>query len=144
MSRVGATRWSRRGLGPSPVNNHLASLAGFWGWAAAQAPGGAARRELDERRANARVGAAGAAGADAGAGTVAEERRRPPRALHAPKGRRNDRGEAQHGHARAMCDRAILYVLLSTGLRREELVTLDVTQVSPCEPGLLRKPSGRG
>ena len=59
--------------------------------------------------------------------------------FHAPKGRRNDRGEAQHGHARAMRDRAIVYVLLSTGLRREELVTLDVTQVSPREPGLLRE-----
>ena len=38
-----------------------------------------------------------------------------------------------------MRDRAIVYVLLSTGLRREELVTLDVTQVSPSEPGLLRE-----
>lgn len=46
------------------------------------------------------------------------------------------------GHARVMRDRAIVYVLLSTGLRREELVMLDLGQVRPREPGLLR--SGRG
>ncbi len=38
-----------------------------------------------------------------------------------------------------MRDRAIVYVLLSTGLRREELVMLDLRQVSPREPGLLRE-----
>jgi integrase len=47
--------------------------------------------------------------------------------FHAAKGRRNG-GAAQHGHARSMRDRAIVYVLLSTGLRREELVMLDVGQ----------------
>jgi len=33
----------------------------------------------------------------------------------------------------------IVHVLLSTGLRREELVTLDLTQVSPSDPGRLRE-----
>ena len=38
-----------------------------------------------------------------------------------------------------MRDRAIVYVLLSTGLRREELVRLDLDQVVPGDPKQLRK-----
>lgn len=58
------------------------------------------------------------------------DRRRAPRsdALLAPVRR----------HARPWRDRAIVLVLLSTGLRREELVQLDLTQVQPCDPAALR------
>jgi site-specific recombinase XerD len=127
------------GLGPSTVNNHLASLAGFWGWVAAQAP-----EALPGGNPTSGVRTLALAPLEPRALTPAQVRS-PKRVVdrlerfHAPKGRRNDRGEAQHGHARAMRDRAIVYVLLSTGLRRAELVTLDVTQISPCEPGLLRE-----
>ncbi|MBA2362358.1 MAG: tyrosine-type recombinase/integrase [Chloroflexia bacterium] len=38
-----------------------------------------------------------------------------------------------------MRDRAIVYVLLSTGLRREELVRLDLDQVVPNASSMLRK-----
>ncbi len=38
-----------------------------------------------------------------------------------------------------MRDRAMVYVLLSTGLRREELVRLDLDQVAPSDPKQLRK-----
>jgi len=31
-------------------------------------------------------------------------------------------------------DRAMVYLLFSTGLRREELVNLDLTQLSPAGP----------
>ena len=128
------------GLGPTTVNNHLASLAGLCGWVAAQTlealPGGnptsgvrtLALAPLEPR-------ALTPAQVQRSLKSVVDRLER----FHASKGRRNDRGEAQHGHARAMRDRAIVYVLLSTGLRREELVTLDVTQVSPCEPELLRE-----
>jgi len=51
--------------------------------------------------------------------------------FHARKGRRAARGGERHGHSRPLRDRAIVHVLLSTGLRREELVTLDLAQVSP-------------
>ena len=40
--------------------------------------------------------------------------------------------------ARPLRDRAIIFVLLSTGLRREELVNLDLDQVEPPDPTLLR------
>lgn len=42
-------------------------------------------------------------------------------------------------NSRPLRDRAIVYVLLSTGLRREELTKLDLDQLQPNEPKLLRK-----
>lgn len=42
------------------------------------------------------------------------------------------------GYSRPLRDRAIVYVLLSTGLRREELVMVDLDQVVPRDPRLLR------
>jgi len=56
-------------------------------------------------------------------------------AIH--KGRRGG-GRQFHAHARPWRDRAIVYVLLSTGLRRQELVDLDLDQVRPAEPDTLR------
>ena len=41
-----------------------------------------------------------------------------------------------HGHARPSRDRAIVHVLLSTGLRCEEIVDLD--QVTSCTPDAVR------
>jgi len=43
-----------------------------------------------------------------------------------------------HQHARPWRDRAIVFVLLSTGLRREELVRLSLEQVQPNTPDALR------
>jgi site-specific recombinase XerD len=43
-----------------------------------------------------------------------------------------------HAHSRPWRDRAIVFILLSTGLRREELVRLDLTQVQPDTPAALR------
>jgi site-specific recombinase XerD len=51
--------------------------------------------------------------------------------------RRSGAGEL-HGHARPLRDRAIVHTLLSTGLRREELVNLDLDQVTPNTPAALR------
>ncbi len=48
------------------------------------------------------------------------------------RGRRwQDKDGAVHARRRPWRDRAIVFVLLSTGLRREELVTLDLDQVQP-------------
>ena len=56
------------------------------------------------------------------------------------KGRRRGRGDLPrlHGHSRPVRDRAIVFVLLSTGLRRLEVVLVDVDQVQPSQPALLR------
>jgi site-specific recombinase XerD len=43
-----------------------------------------------------------------------------------------------HGHARPLRDRAIVHALLGTGLRREELVNLDLDQIVPNTPEALR------
>jgi integrase len=56
--------------------------------------------------------------------------------FHERKGRRYETrrrttqgASAVHGHARPYRDRAIVYLLLATGLRREELVNLNLDQV---------------
>ena len=46
---------------------------------------------------------------------------------------------AMRGHSRPLRDRAIVFVLLGTGLRRAELVNLDLAQVEPADPEKLRQ-----
>lgn len=60
--------------------------------------------------------------------------------FHELKGREwRERGErAGHARGRPVRDRAIVYVLLSTGLRREELVEVNLSQVEPSTPEGLR------
>jgi site-specific recombinase XerD len=58
---------------------------------------------------------------------------------HHLKGRRQKDKRMVKAHGRPWRDRAIVYVLLSTGLRREELVNLDLNQVEPHTPEDLRK-----
>ncbi len=56
--------------------------------------------------------------------------------FHRLSGRRRHASGAVpvHAHGRPWRDRAIVFVLLSTGLRREELVRLDLDQVQPNTP----------
>lgn len=128
-------------LAPATVNNHLASLSAFTTWVAAQ---------------DANLFASG----DPAKG-VSEIPLPPlePKALnemqvrslknlcdrlerfHRLKGRRWSKQEGPpplKKRARPKRDRAILFVLLSTGLRREELVMLDIHQVEPKSPESLR------
>lgn len=63
--------------------------------------------------------------------------------FHQVKGRRSRKREDKGSiplqvHGRSWRDRAIVYVLLATGLRREELVLLDLDQVEPHTPEILR------
>jgi site-specific recombinase XerD len=46
---------------------------------------------------------------------------------------------AVHAHARPLRDRAIVHLLLGTGLRRAELVGLDLDQLEPNTPAALRR-----
>jgi len=125
-------------LAASTVNHHLASASGFLAWVAAQAPN-----------------ALPAGNPATGVGTLALPPLE-PRALnpaqvrslksvvdrlerfHQLKGRRAGDHEASHAHGRPLRDRAIVYLLLSTGLRREELVNLDLDQLAPAIPAGLR------
>ena len=123
-----------RGLAPATVNNHLASLSAFTSWVTAQAPrafalGGPAKG----------IGELGLPPLEPRALSPEQVLSlknlcdRLPR-LHQKRGRRWAKGMNEaplRERSRPYRDRAIVFVLLSTGLRREELVRLDVDQVEP-------------
>ena len=123
-----------QGLAPATVNNHLASLSAVTTWVAAQAPtvlpvGDPAKgvREL------------GLPPLEPRALTPAQVRSlknlcdRLER-FHRLKGQRWAGATAAapvRAHGRPWRDRAIVYVFLSTGLRREELLNLNLDQLVP-------------
>jgi integrase len=128
------------GLAPATVNNHIASLSGFTTWVTAQAPqtfplGDPAKG----------IGELGLPPLEPRALRPEQVRSlknvcdRLPR-LYMKKGRQwAGQGEVgTHERRRPLRDRALVYVLLSTGLRREELVNLDLDQLVPATPEALR------
>jgi integrase len=128
------------GLAAATVNNHLASLSGFTTWVSAQAPQvfplGDPAKGISEL---------GLAPLEPRALRPEQVRSlknvcdRLPR-LYQKKGRQwtNQQEIGTHERRRPLRDRAIVYVLLSTGLRREELVNLDLDQLVPATPEALR------
>lgn len=126
-----------RGLAAATVNAHLASLSAFTTWVGVQAP-----RALPHGDPANGVRALPLPALEPRALTEAQVRSL--KSLldrldrhHQLTGRRRA-GDELHGHGRPARDRAIVYLLLSTGLRREELVRLDLGQVSPQGPRALR------
>lgn len=123
------------------VNNHMASLSGFGSWVQAHNPGlftngdpthGIGELPLPPLEPRAL--------SDRQVASLKNlcDRLEPYYRL---KGRRWARSEGPvplHANARPQRDRAIVFVLLSTGLRRQELVELDLTQVEPSAPRKLR------
>jgi site-specific recombinase XerC len=62
--------------------------------------------------------------------------------FHRLKGRRHQKRDTQpatHGHARPLRNKAIVHVLFGAGLRRAELVGLDLAQLEPSTPAELRR-----
>lgn len=129
-----------QGLAPSTINNHLASLSAFTTWVNAQAPhlfpAGDPVKGISEL---------GLPPLEPRALTPEQVRSlkslcdRLPR-LHLLKGRRwkSDTPARTHIVSRAWRDRAIVFVLLSIGLRRKELTKLDLDQLHPYTPEELR------
>ena len=131
-----------QGLAPATVNNHLASLSAFTTWVAAQAPavfpvGDPAKgvREL------------GLPPLEPRALTPAQVRSlknlcdRLER-FHRLKGQRwagSATPAPVRAHGRPWRDRAIVSVFLSTGLRREELLNLNLDQLVPRSVAGLRQ-----
>ncbi len=143
--RRDAQAWQRslvdRGLAPSTVNNHLASLSAFTTWVDAQAPGlfpaGDPAKGIREVRLPPLEPRALSEAQVRSLKNVCDRLER----FHELKGREwknRDGGTPSHARGRPARDRAIVFVLLSTGLRREELVVLDLEQVEPNEPEGLR------
>jgi integrase len=138
--------WQRalkeRGFAPATTNNHLASLSGFTTWVHAQSPrlfpvGDPAKgiRELGLPPLEPRA--------------LSESQVRSLKNLcdrlerfHQLRGQRwagRDVAIPVRATGRPLRDRAMIYVLLSTGLRREELIRLDLDQVSPNTSATLRQ-----
>lgn len=131
---------SDSGLAPATVNNHLASLSAFTTWVQAHTPrlfpagdpakgiGELALPPLEPR-----------ALSEAQVRSLKNLCDRLPR-LHQLRGRQwKDTAEVRvRAHARPWRDRALVFVLLSTGLRREELVRLELDQLEPSTAAELR------
>ena len=135
---VGTPSAGGLGLAPATVNTHLASLSGFTTWVCAHEPAA-----LPHGNPCAKVGDLPLPALEPRALTTGQVRTlknlldRLPR-FHQHKGRRRAPAGDLHSHARPLRDRAIVHVLLSTGLRREELVTVDLDQLTPRTPDGLR------
>ena len=122
------------GFAPSTVNNHMASLSAFTTWVDAQAPGlfpaGDPAKGVKELRLPPLEPRALSEAQVRSLKNVCDRLER----FHELKGRRWKKaggGAPAHARGRPARDRAIVFTLLSTGLRREELVVLDLSQVEP-------------
>src|SRR5712692_587097 len=127
-----------QGLAPATVNNHLAALSACTSWVSIHAP-----RLFPFGDPAKGVGELGLPPLEPRALSDAQVRSlkslcdRLPR-LAVKKGRRWRGKDADvHARRRPWRDRAIVFLLLSTGLRREELVRLDLAQVQPHTPAEL-------
>ena len=130
-------------IAPATVNNHLAHLSAFFTWTAAHAPSGL----LPHGDPTSRVELLRLPAPEPRALSAAQVRTVKNvldrlEAFHQLRGRRRHRGDASvavHAHARPLRDRAIVHLLLSTGLRRAEVVGLDLDQLEPNTPAALRR-----
>src|SRR6266516_2675259 len=131
------TQMQADGLAHSTINNHLASLSSFCTWVSSHAPDLYPAGDPTKG-----VGELGLPPLEPRA--LNEDQVRSLKNLcdrlerfHLRKGRRHVNTTVQ-AHARPWRDRAIVYLLLSTGLRREEVIRLDLDQVEPHTPEALR------
>jgi integrase len=129
-------------LAPATVNNHLASLSAFTTWVHTQAPrlfaAGDPAKGISEIGLPPLEPRTLTDGQVRSLKSVCDRLAR----FHQLKGRGASGGLGAiptHAHARPWRDRAIVFVLLSTGLRREELVRLNLDQLTPNTAAELRQ-----
>lgn len=130
-------------MAPATVNNHLAHLSAFFTWAAAHTPAGLLTHGDPTKGVEPLPLPAPQPRAlnEAQVRTVKNILDRLD-AFHRLTGRHHQGKQIQpaiHGHARPLRDRAIVHVLFATGLRRTEIVTLDLAQLQPRTPAELRR-----
>lgn len=134
---------SAEGYAAATVNHHLAALSGFMSWVLLQNPdvlphgsptrgvGARPLPPLEPRALN-----------DKQVTSLKNLCDRLP-TFYQRKGRRwseqGRRARPLRANARPYRDRAIVFVLLSTGIRREELVNLNIEQIQPNTPDELRR-----
>jgi site-specific recombinase XerD len=145
MLRRDVVAWQKQllsqGLAHATINNHLASLSSFTTWVythnADLFPVGDPAKGIGELGLPPLEPRALSPDQVRSLKNVCDRLER----FHQVKGRRQNKGEGTvpvQAHGRPWRDRAIVYVLLSTGLRREELVNLDLDQIEPSTPEALR------
>jgi site-specific recombinase XerD len=128
-------------MGPATVNNHLAHLSALFSWITVHAPDGLLRHGDPTKKVEPLRLPAPQVRALAGAQvrTVKNVLDR-IEGFHQLNGRRHRGTEATvHRHARPLRDRAIVHLILGTGLRRAEVTGLDLTQLDPGDPDELRR-----
>jgi integrase len=129
-------------MAPATVNNHLAHLSALFSWITVHAPTGLLRHGDPTKKVEPLPLPAPEVRALAGAQvrTVKNVLDR-IEGFHELTGRRHRGAGAPtgHRHARPLRDRAIVHLLLGTGLRRAEVVGLDPGQLNPAEPVELRR-----
>ncbi|MBT8225398.1 MAG: site-specific integrase [Dactylosporangium sp.] len=126
------------GLAAATVNAHLASLSGFTTWVAAHDPAALPHGNPCAKVADLPLPPLEPRALDPGQVRTLKNLLDRLERFHQHKGRRRAPEGRLHGHARPWRDRAIVYLLLATGLRREELVRVDIDQLSPNTPEGLR------
>lgn len=129
-------------MAPATVNNHLAHLSALFSWIAVHAPAGLLRHGDPTKKVDPLRLPAPQVRALAGAQvrTVKNVLDR-IEGFHPLNGRRH-RGSGTppvHRHARPLRDRAIVHLILGTGLRRAEVTGLDLAQLDPGNPAGLRR-----
>ncbi|GAA1773153.1 tyrosine-type recombinase/integrase [Nonomuraea bangladeshensis] len=132
-------------MAPTTVNNHLAHLSALFSWITAHAPTGLLRHG-DPTKKVAPLPLPLPLPAPQPRALAAAQIRTVKNivdrieTLHELKGRRHRGTVARaHAHARPLRDRAIIHLLFGTGLRRAELVGLDLDQMEPAEADRLRQ-----
>ena len=130
------------GMAPATVNNHLAHLSALFSWITVHAPAGLLRHGDPTKKVEPLPLAAPQVRALAGpqVRTVKNVLDR-IEGFHQLNGRRHRGGEAPavHRHSRPLRDRAIVHLILGTGLRRAEVTGLDLDQLDPVGPAELRR-----
>src|SRR6266702_6154754 len=121
-------------MAPATVNNHLAHLSALFSWITVHAPAGLLRHGDPTKKVEPLP-------------LPAPQVRTVKNVLdriegfHQLNGRRHrgDQAPAVHRHARPLRDRAIVHLILGTGLRRAEVTGLDLAQLDPADPAGLRR-----
>src|SRR2546421_2218772 len=129
------------GMAPATVNNHLAHLSALFSWIIVHAPAALLRNGDPTKKVEPLPLPAPQvrALAEAQVRTVKNVLDR-IEGFHQLTGRRHHVAVAPavHRHARPLRDRAIVHLILGTGLRRAEVVGLDLAQLDPGQPAEVR------
>ena len=137
------TGWKHGGDGAGRGEHHLAHLSVLFSWIAVHAPAGLLphgdpTKKVEPLRLPAPQVRA-LAGPQVRTVKNVLDRIEGFRQLTGRRHRGGNDPPTVHRHARPLRDRAIVHIILGTGLRRAEVVGLDLDQLDPADPAELRR-----